>query len=72
MYLLEGSWDPIGPLTGGPPGIPGSPRPTEPNVFPVDELVVVPTIPGVGTDVGPALAWPGTVAFGTACGGWLG
>lgn len=63
MYLLEGSCDPIGPLTGGPPGIPGSPRPTEPNVLPVDELI---------TDVGPALAWPGTVAFGTACGGWLG
>ena len=55
MYRLEGSWDPIDPLLGGPPGIPGSPRPAESNLFPTSELLVEPT-PEVGTDVGPALA----------------
>jgi hypothetical protein len=55
MYRLEGSWDPIDPLIGGPPGIPGSPCPAEPNLFPALELVEEPT-PGVGTDVGSTLA----------------
>jgi len=67
MYRLEGSWYPIDPLIGGPPGIPGSPCPAEPNLFPTLELVVEPT-PGVGTDVGPMLAWPDTSALDTACG----
>ncbi|TMQ27916.1 MAG: hypothetical protein E6K65_13310 [Nitrospirae bacterium] len=68
MYRLEGSWDPIDPLIGGPPGIPGSPCPAEPNLFPALELVVEPT-PGVGTNVRPALAWPETPALGVACEG---
>jgi hypothetical protein len=68
MYRVEGSWDPIDPLIGGPPGIPGSPCPAEPNLFPALELVVVPT-PGVGTDVGPTMAWPETPALGAACRG---
>ena len=68
MYRLEGSWDPIDPLIGGPPGIPGNPRPAEPNLFPAPELAEEPT-PGVGTDVGPALAWPDTPALGSACEG---
>ena len=66
MYRLEGSWDPIDPLIGGPPGIPGSPCPAEPNLFPALELVEEPT-PGVGTDVGPTLAWSETLALGSAC-----
>jgi hypothetical protein len=68
MYRLEGSWDPIDPLIGGPPGIPGSPCPAGTNLFPALELVEEPT-PGVGTDVSPTLAWPETPAFGSACGG---
>ena len=73
MYWPEGSWEPIDPLIGGPPGIPGSPCPTEPNLLPAPELVEEPT-PGVGTDVGPALAWLETPALGVtggkaACGG---
>ena len=69
MYLLEGSWDPIDPLIGGPPGIPGSPCPTEPNDFPALELVVDLT-PGVTTDVGPAVETPalGVVVGKAACG----
>jgi hypothetical protein len=27
IYDLEGSWAPSGPFTGGPPCMPGSPRP---------------------------------------------
>ena len=67
MYWLEGSWDPIDPLIGGPPGIPGSPCPAEPNLFPTPELIEEPT-PEVGPDVGPALAWPETSALGVADG----
>lgn len=67
MYRLEGSWDPIDPLIGGPPGIPGSPCPAEPNLVPPPELVEEPT-PGAGIDVGPTLAWPDTPALGSACG----
>jgi len=69
MNLLEGSWDPIDPLIGGPPGIPGSPCPAEPNVLPALELAEEPT-PGAGTDVGPAMETPAPgVADGTAaCG----
>ena len=66
MYRLEGSWNPIDPLIGGPPGIPGNPRPAEPNLFPAPELAEEPT-PGVGTDVDPALAWPETPTLGSAC-----
>jgi hypothetical protein len=57
MYRPEGSWDPIEPFIGGPPGIPGSPCPAVPNLFPRLELVEVPT-PGAGTDVGPAMLPP--------------
>jgi hypothetical protein len=68
MYLLEGSWDPIDPLIGGPPGIPGSPCPAEPNVLPAAELAEEPT-PELGTDVDPTLAWPETLALGSTCRG---
>ena len=64
MYRLEGSWDPIDPLIGGPPGIPGSPCPAEPNLFPKLELVEEPT-PGVTTDMGPVVE---TLALGVADG----
>ena len=57
IYLPEGSCDPIDPLIGEPPGIPGSPRPAEPNVLPKLELVEVPT-PGTSTDVGPEMLPP--------------
>ena len=33
MYPAEGSWAPIEALMGGPPGIPGSPRPTVPGAI---------------------------------------
>ncbi len=59
MYRPEGSWYPIGPLIGGPPGTPGSPCPAEPNLFPTREFLEKPT-PEIGTDVGPMLAWPDT------------
>ena len=71
--MLEGSWDPIGTLIGGPPGIPGSPCPAVPNLFPISELREVPT-PGLGTDAGPAVETPalgavdGTVACGACTG----
>ena len=69
MYRLDGSWDPIGTLRGGPPGIPGSPCPAEPKLFPKLELVEEPT-PGVGTDVGPAVDTPalGVDDGNAACG----
>ncbi|HEX4967078.1 MAG TPA: hypothetical protein VFV44_01030 [Nitrospiraceae bacterium] len=67
MYRLEGSWYPFGPLIGGPPGIPGSPCPAEPNLFPTLELVVEPT-PGADIDVDPMVAWSDTPALGAACG----
>jgi hypothetical protein len=69
MYRLEGSWYPIDPLIDGPPGIPGSPCPAEPNLFPKLELVEEPT-PGAGTDVGPAEETPalGVAGGKTACG----
>ena len=70
MYRLEGSWYPIDPLIGGPPGIPGSPCPTEPNRIPKLELVEEPT-PGAGTDVGPAAETPalGVTACNAPCEG---
>jgi hypothetical protein len=55
MYRFEGSWDPIDPFIGGPPGIPGSPCPAEPNLFPALELVVEPT-PELSAEVGSTLA----------------
>ena len=69
MYRLAGSWYPIDPLIGGPPGIPGSPCPAEPNLFPKLELVEVLT-PGAGTDVGPAVetSAPGVADGTAACG----
>jgi len=67
MYRLEGSWYPIDPLTGGPPGIPGSRCPAEPNRFTTLELLVEPT-PRVGADVGPILTWPDTPVPGSASG----
>ncbi len=67
MYRLEGSWDPVDPLIGGPPGIPGSPCPTEPTLFQEPDLVEELPL-GVGTDVGPTLAWPDTSAPGPASG----
>jgi hypothetical protein len=57
MYRLEESWNPIDPLIGGPPGIPGSPCPAEPNLFPTSELLEEPT-PGLDTDAGPAVEDP--------------
>ena len=70
MYLPEGSWDPIDPFIGGPPGIPGSPCPAEPNLFPRLELTDEPT-PELGTDVAPAVETPAPAAAdGTeVCGG---
>jgi hypothetical protein len=53
IHVLEGSCPPGVPETGGPPGIPGRPRPAEPNDFPRLELGMVPT-PGTGVAVGPA------------------
>lgn len=67
MYRLEGSWYPFGPLIGGPPGIPGSPCPAEPNLFPTLELVVEPT-PGADIDVDPMVTWSDTPTLGAACG----
>ena len=69
MYLPDGSWEPIDPLIGGPPGIPGSPRPAEPNLFPKLELAEEPT-PGTGTDVGPTVETPvpGVADGKAACG----
>jgi hypothetical protein len=69
MYLLDGSWDPIGTLIGEPPGIPGSPCPAEPNLLPRLELVEEPT-PGTGTGVGPAgeTPAPGVADGKAACG----
>jgi len=69
MYRLEGSWEPIDPLIGGPPGIPGSPRPAEPNLLLALELVMGPA-PRVGTAAGPMLVWPEAPALGSACGVW--
>lgn len=57
IYRPEGSWDPIDSFIGGPPGIPGSPRPAEPNLFPRLELAEEPT-PEAGADVGPTFDWP--------------
>jgi hypothetical protein len=70
MYLPEGSWDPIDPFIGGPPGIPGSPCPAEPNLFPRLELTDEPT-PELGTDVAPAVETPAPAAADgtTVCGG---
>ena len=67
MYRLERSWYPIDPLISGPPGIPGSPRPADPNLFPALELVVEPT-PRLFSDAGPTSAWPDTPTLGSACG----
>ena len=67
MYWLEGSWDPIDPLIGGPPGIPGSPCPAEPKLLLGPELVEGPTL-RAGTDVGPTVAWLDTPALGPASG----
>ena len=55
MYRPEGSWYPIDPLIGGPPGIPGSPRPAEPNLFVAAELVEEPPTK-LSPDVSPTLA----------------
>lgn len=68
MYRLEGSWDPIDPLIGGPPGIPGSPFPAEPNLFLALELIEEPN-PGFSPDMGSTLAWSETPALGVACRG---
>jgi hypothetical protein len=67
MYRLEGSRYPIDPLIGGPPGIPGSLCPTEPNLFLAAEPVEGPP-PGVSIDVDPTLAWPDTPASDSAGG----
>ena len=72
MYLLEGSWAPSDPLISGPPGIPGSPWPTEPNVFLELELVVE-LVAGTGVDVVPVptetvLPALGEVGSEPACG----
>lgn len=69
MYLPEGSCDPIDPFIGGPPCIPGSPCPAEPNLFPRLELTDEPT-PELGTDVAPAVETPvlGVTVDKAACG----
>lgn len=69
MYRLEESRDPIDPVIGGPPGIPGSPCPAEPNLFPTSELLEEPT-PGLDTDAGPAVEAPALDVAGdiVACG----
>ena len=67
MYWLEGSLNPIDPLIDGPPGIPGSPCPAEPNLFPALELVVGLT-PELSSDVGSMLPWPVTPALGLSDG----
>jgi hypothetical protein len=66
MYRLEGSWYPIDPLIGGPPSIPGSPCPAEPNLFQVLELVVGPTTE-VSPDADPTSTWPDAPTLGSAC-----
>ena len=69
IYLPEGSWDPIDPFIDGPPGIPGSPCPAEPNLFPRLELAEEPT-PEAGRAVGPAVDTPplGAADGGAICG----
>jgi hypothetical protein len=52
MYLPAGSCAPSALFTGGPPGIPGNPRPAVPNDLPRLELGIEPT-PRVGVTVGP-------------------
>lgn len=59
MYADEGSWEPRAPLIGGPPGIPGNPRPAEPNVPGLEELGIVPTpCRSEGEETGAADALP--------------
>ena len=52
MNVPEGSCAPSVLFKGGPPGIPGSPRPTEPNDFPRLELGIEP-MPCVGVTAAP-------------------
>ena len=52
MYWGEGSFTPGIAFTGEPPGMPGSPLPTDPKDFPRLELVSFPT-PVTGVDTGP-------------------
>lgn len=54
MYLPEGSCAPKVPLTAGPPGMPGSPWPADPNDLPRLELWFEPA-PRVGVTGGPAV-----------------
>ena len=53
MYWGEGSFTPGIAFTGEPPGMPGSPLPTDPKDFPRLELVSFPT-PVAGVDTGAA------------------
>ena len=48
IYLDEGSWAPIPPVSGGPPGRPGRPRPADPKDFPTLELCAMPGNAGGG------------------------
>jgi len=76
INLEEGSWAPGAEDKGGPPGMPGSPRPAVPNDFPKLELDVEPGA-GAGTEVvageivvtPPALGSGGCGAAGGFCGG---
>ena len=52
IYLPAGSCAPIALFTGGPPGIPGNPRPAVPNDLPRLELGIEP-LPTVGEIVDP-------------------
>ena len=61
--MPEGIWDPIDPFIGGPPGIPESPYPAEPNLFPRLELAEEPT-PAAGTVAGQTVNTPAPARYG--------
>jgi hypothetical protein len=65
IRLDEGSWAPMALLSGGPPGMPGKPRPAVPKDFPTLELPVMPGKAEVGwvcTVVSPPVGTTSCVA----------